>query len=73
MKKVTHVINISRGPVLPAEVNQGVIRLLDVHCALALVWSDHVPLQGHFTGTKLHQVLAGASPGATHQAWEESA
>lgn len=70
---VTHIINIPRCPVLPAEVYQGVVRLLDVHCTLAFVRCHYVSLQGHFTSSKLHQVLAGASPGATHKAWKESA
>lgn len=73
VSEVTHIINIPRRPVLPAEVNQGVVRLLDVHHALAFVRRHHVSLQGHFTGTKLHQVFAGASSGAAHQAWKESA
>lgn len=70
--KLTHIINIPSHPVLPAEVNQGVVRLLDVHRAFAFIWCHYISFQGHFTGTKFHQVFAGAAPGAANQAWKES-
>lgn len=68
-----YVIDVPCGSVLPAEVDQGVVGLLDVHQALAFVRCDRVPLQAHFTSPKLHQVLAGASPRAADQARKQSA
>lgn len=70
---VPYIIHVPGGPVLPAEVDERVVRLLDVHRPLAFVWRHHIALQGHFAGTELHQVFAGASSGAAHHAWEESA
>jgi len=68
----THVVYVPSGAVLPAEVDEGVVRLLDVHLALALVRGHRAALQGHLARAELHQVLAGGSPGARHQAGEES-
>lgn len=55
--EVTHIVNVTSCPVLPAEVNQGVVRLLDVHHALAFVWCHYISLQGHFTSTKLYEIF----------------
>lgn len=33
------------GPVFPAEVDEGVVRLLDVHEPFPFIWGDRSPLQ----------------------------
>lgn len=71
--RVTHIIYVPRGPVLPAEVDQRVIGLLDVDQPFSFVRGHRVALQVHFTCSKLHQVLAGACSGAADHAGEESA
>lgn len=36
----THILHGPRGPVLPTEVNKGVVRLLDVHETFPFIWGD---------------------------------
>lgn len=55
----SHILHISRGPVLPAEVDERVVCLLDVDGALAFVRGHSAVLQGHFTSPKLNQIFTG--------------
>lgn len=64
----THILHVARSPVLPAEVNEGIIGLLDVNKAFSLVWSYSAAFQGHLPCPKFHQVFAGGATGAWHQA-----
>lgn len=68
----TYIIHVAGRPILPAEMNEGVIRLLDVHLTFAFIGGHSTPLHGHLTGPKLHQVLAGGATGARHHAGEQS-
>lgn len=54
-----HILHASRGPVLPAEVDERVVCLLDVCRAFALVRGHCAALQGHFPGSELNQVFTG--------------
>lgn len=69
---LTHIIHIPGGAVLPAEVDEGVVRLLDVHLTFAFVRGHRAAFHGHLAGPKLHQVLAGGATGARHHAGEQS-
>lgn len=69
---VTHIVHVPRRSVLPAEVDEGVVGLLDVDLTFALVGGHRAALHGHLTCTKLHQVLAGGTTGPRHQAGEQS-
>lgn len=55
----TYIIHISSCTILPAEVDERVVSLLDVDLTFALVGGYRVALHGHLTSTKLHQVLTG--------------
>lgn len=69
---VPYVVHVPSGPVLPAEVDEGVIGLLDVHLTFTLVRGHRAALHGHLPGPELHQVLAGGAAGAGHHAGEQS-
>lgn len=69
---LTYIIYVPGGPVLPAEVDEGVVGLLDVHLTFAFVRGHRAALHGHLTGPELHQVLAGGATGAGHHAGEQS-
>ena len=68
---VTYIINVPGGPILPAEVDEGVVGLLDVDLTFTLVGGHRAALHGHLTGTKLHQILAGGAAGPRHHAGEQ--
>lgn len=68
----THIVHVPGGAILPAEVDEGVVRLLDVHLTFAFVWGHRAAFHGHLAGAKLHQVLAGGAAGARHHAGEQS-
>lgn len=36
----THILHGPGGPVFPTEVNEGVVRLLDVHEPFPFIWGD---------------------------------
>lgn len=67
-----HILHSSRGPVLPAEVDERVVCLLDVDGAFALVGGHCAALQGHLTGPELNQIFTGRAAGARDQAGEQS-
>lgn len=67
-----HILHVSRGPVLPAEVDERVVCLLDVDGAFALVRGHCAALQGHFTRPELNQVFTGWAAGARDQTGEQS-
>lgn len=69
---LTYIIHVPGGPVFPAEVDEGVVGLLDVHLTFAFVRGHRAALHGHLTGPELHQVLAGGATGAGHHAGEQS-
>lgn len=69
---VTYVIHIPGRPILPAEVDEGVVGLLDVDLTFTLVGGHRAALHGHLTGPKLHQVLAGGAAGPRHHAGKQS-
>lgn len=69
---MTHVVHVAGGSVLPAEVDEGIVGLLDVHLTFAFVGGHRAALHGHLACTELHQVLAGGAPGARHHAGEQS-
>lgn len=69
---VTYIIHVPGCPILPAEVDEGVVGLLDVHLTFALVRGHCAALHGHLAGPKLHQVLAGGAAGPRHHAGEQS-
>lgn len=69
---VTYIIYVSSGPVLPAEMDERVVRLLDVHLTFAFVWGHRISLHGHLASTKLHQVLTGGAARPRHHAGEQS-
>lgn len=67
-----HILHIPRGPVLPAEVDERVVGLLDVDGALALVRGHSAALQGHLPSPELNQIFTGGAAGAGHQTGEQS-
>jgi len=68
----TYIVHVPGRPILPAEVDEGVVGLLDVNLTFTLVRSHRAALHGHFPGPKLHQVLAGGAAGARNHAGEQS-
>lgn len=72
LQTVTYIVHVPRGAVLPAEVDQGVVRLLDVDLTFTLVGSHRAALHRHFTCPKLHQELTGGATGARHHAGKQS-
>lgn len=70
--KSTHVVHVPGGAILPAEMDQGVVRLLDVDLTFTLVGSHRAALHRHFTGPELHQEFAGGAAGARHHAGKQS-
>jgi len=53
------VHDFSRGPIFPAEVHQGVVRLVDVNQSLALVRRDQIAgVLGQLASFEFHEVLA---------------
>lgn len=69
---VTYIIHVPGRPILPAEVDEGVVGLLDIDLTFALVRGHRAAFHGHLTGPKLHQVLAGGAAGPRHHAGEQS-
>jgi len=69
---VAYIIHVPGRPILPAEVDEGVVGLLDVHLTFALVRGHRAAFHGHFTCPKLHQVLAGGAAGPRRHAGEQS-
>lgn len=67
-----YIVHVPSGPILPAEVDEGVVRLLDVDLTFALIGGHRAALHGHLTCPELHQVLAGGATGPRHQAGEQS-
>lgn len=53
-------------------MDEGVVRLLDVHLTFALIWGHRTSLHGHLSSTKLHQVLTGGAAGARYHAGKQS-
>lgn len=68
----SYIIHVPGRPILPAEVDERVVGLLDVDLTFALVGGHRAALHGHLTGTKLHQVFAGGAAGPRHHAGEQS-
>lgn len=69
---VTYIIYVSSSPILPAEMDEGVVGLLDVHLTFAFVWGHRTSLHGHFSSTKLYKVLTGRAARPRHHAGEQS-
>lgn len=69
---VTYVVHVPGCPILPAEVDERVVRLLDVHLTFAFVRGHGAALHGHLTRPELHQVLDGGAARPRHQAGEQS-
>lgn len=68
----TNILHIPCGSVLPAEVDERIVCLLNVHKSFALIRGHGAALQGHFSSTELYQVFAWWAPGSGHQAREQS-
>lgn len=69
---VTYVVHVPGCPILPAEVDERVVRLLDVHLTFAFVRGHGAALHGHLTRPELHQVLDGGAARPRDQAGEQS-
>lgn len=69
---LTHVVHVPSRPILPTEVDERVIGLLDVDLSFPLVGSYRAALHRHLTCPKLHQVLAGGATRPGHHAGEQS-
>lgn len=67
----TYIIHVPGRPILPTEMNEGVVSLLNVHLTFAFIGGHSTPLHGHLTGPKLHQVLAGGATGSGHHAGKQ--
>lgn len=72
MQAATYIVHIPGGAILPAEMDERVVRLLDVHLTFAFVWGHCASLHGHLASAELHQVLTGGAARARHHAGEES-
>lgn len=68
----TYIIHVPGGTILPAEVDEGVVGLLDVDLTFAFIGGHRAALHGHLTSPKLHQVLAGGATGPRYHAGEQS-
>lgn len=71
-KSATDIVHVSRGPILPTEMNEGVVGLLNIDLSLALVWSHRATLHGHLPGPKLNQEFARGAAGPRHQTGKQS-
>lgn len=72
MQAATYIVHIPSGAILPAEMDERVVRLLDVHLTFAFVWGHRASLHGHLASAELHQVLTGGAARPRHHAGEES-
>ena len=53
----THVVNGALRAILPTEMHQRIVRLVDVHQTLSFVRMNHFPLHVHLSGPEFDQIL----------------
>lgn len=70
--RAAYIVHVPRGAILPAEVDEGVVGLLDVDLTFTLVGGHRAALHGHLASAKFHQVLTGGAARPRHHAGEES-